>query len=57
MKPSVSVQTLNPNCPAISVSPPQPKVKDFGIDTENMFEFWDVSAPLSTGRDQGRSYK
>lgn len=25
-------------------SPPQPKVKDFGIDTENMFEFWDVSA-------------
>lgn len=21
----------------------QPKVKDFGIDTENMFEFWDVS--------------
>lgn len=25
------------------VSPLQPKVKDFGIDTENMFEFWDVS--------------
>lgn len=21
----------------------QPKVKDFGIDTNNMFEFWDVS--------------
>lgn len=21
----------------------QTKVKDFGIDTENMFEFWDVS--------------
>lgn len=21
----------------------QPKVKDFGIDPENMFEFWDVS--------------
>lgn len=21
----------------------QPKVKDFGIDTDNMFEFWDVS--------------
>uniref|UniRef100_A0A7N9AS93 Glucose-6-phosphate isomerase n=1 Tax=Mastacembelus armatus TaxID=205130 RepID=A0A7N9AS93_9TELE len=24
-----------------SLSLPQPKVKDFGIDTENMFEFWD----------------
>lgn len=24
---------------------PKPKVKDFGIDTENMFEFWDVSSP------------
>lgn len=23
--------------------PRQPKVKDFGIDTNNMFEFWDVS--------------
>lgn len=24
----------------------QPKVKDFGIDPENMFEFWDVSVGL-----------
>lgn len=24
----------------------QPKVKDFGIDPENMFEFWDVSKCL-----------
>lgn len=24
----------------------QPKVKEFGIDTENMLEFWDVSVPV-----------
>lgn len=28
-----------------SLSPHQLKVKDFGIDTNNMFEFWDVSIP------------
>lgn len=37
----------------ICVFPHQPKVKAFGIDTENMFEFWDVSAlskPAACGR-------
>uniref|UniRef100_W5LP71 Glucose-6-phosphate isomerase n=1 Tax=Astyanax mexicanus TaxID=7994 RepID=W5LP71_ASTMX len=28
-------------CFFVSALAPQPKVKDFGIDTENMFEFWD----------------
>ncbi|MEQ2293470.1 hypothetical protein AMECASPLE_033748 [Ameca splendens] len=28
----------------VALSTNAPKVKDFGIDTENMFEFWDVSA-------------
>lgn len=46
VRPSASVQTPGPNCPCFSLSPPQPKVKDFGIDTENMFEFWDVSLLL-----------
>ncbi len=27
----------------------QPKVKDFGIDPENMFEFWDVSVGVRWG--------
>ncbi|KAA8596117.1 hypothetical protein FQN60_011408 [Etheostoma spectabile] len=30
----------------VALSTNGPKVKDFGIDTENMFEFWDVSALL-----------
>lgn len=34
---------------SICVSPHQPKVKAFGIDTENMFEFWDVSALSKPG--------
>ena len=30
----------------------QPKVKDFGIDEKNMFEFWDVSFMASCCRLQ-----
>uniref|UniRef100_A0A8C6SJR5 Glucose-6-phosphate isomerase n=1 Tax=Neogobius melanostomus TaxID=47308 RepID=A0A8C6SJR5_9GOBI len=30
----------------VALSTNAPKVKDFGIDTENMFEFWDVSGLL-----------
>uniref|UniRef100_A0A671QDJ2 glucose-6-phosphate isomerase n=1 Tax=Sinocyclocheilus anshuiensis TaxID=1608454 RepID=A0A671QDJ2_9TELE len=29
----------------VALSTNAPKVKDFGIDTNNMFEFWDVSIP------------
>ncbi|TKS69785.1 Glucose-6-phosphate isomerase [Collichthys lucidus] len=32
----------------VALSTNAPKVKDFGIDTENMFEFWDASTTLKS---------
>uniref|UniRef100_A0AAR2LXC6 Glucose-6-phosphate isomerase n=1 Tax=Pygocentrus nattereri TaxID=42514 RepID=A0AAR2LXC6_PYGNA len=34
----------------VALSTNAPKVKDFGIDPQNMFEFWDVSLCLGCGR-------